>query len=85
MLGATGTFSQSVRQYLNNTRGKHEIKEIQKKSHVVHCTHSAGSVDVKVQNIFNARNNIHCSINWKYRTAAKLYTVETWLVTGMQF
>ena len=30
MAGATGTVSQSVRQYLSNTTGKHEIKEIQK-------------------------------------------------------
>jgi len=28
--GATGTISKSLRQYLNNTPGKHENKEVQK-------------------------------------------------------
>jgi hypothetical protein len=28
--GATGTISQSFRQYLNNKRGKHEFKGLQK-------------------------------------------------------
>jgi len=28
--GATGTISKSLRQYLNNIPGKHEIKELQK-------------------------------------------------------
>jgi hypothetical protein len=28
--GATGTISKSFRKYLNNTLGKHEIKELQK-------------------------------------------------------
>jgi len=29
-IGATGTISKSLRQYLSNTTGKHEIKELQK-------------------------------------------------------
>jgi len=29
--GATGTISESFRQYLSNTPGKHKIKELQKK------------------------------------------------------
>ena len=29
-IGATGTISKSLRQYLNNIGGKHEIKELQK-------------------------------------------------------
>jgi hypothetical protein len=28
--GATGTISKSLRQYLSNIQGKHEIKELQK-------------------------------------------------------
>jgi hypothetical protein len=28
--GATGTISKSLRQYLNNTPGKHEMKDVQK-------------------------------------------------------
>jgi hypothetical protein len=30
IIGETGTISQSFRKYLNNIRGKHEIKELQK-------------------------------------------------------
>ena len=44
-------------------------------SHIGHCTHSAESANVKVQNICNMRNNITCSTNRKYRTTATLYTV----------
>jgi hypothetical protein len=29
-------------------------------------------------------NNITCSINCNYRTAAKLYTLETWFVSGLE-
>ena len=68
--GATGTISKSLRQYLSNITGKHEIKELQKNSHIGHCTQTAGSANVKVQNIFHGRNNITCSTNCKYRTAA---------------
>ena len=38
------------------------------------------SAYVEVQNIFHRRNNITCSKNCKYRTAATLYTQETWFV-----
>ena len=30
IIGASGTISKSLRQYLNNIRGKQEIKELQK-------------------------------------------------------
>ena len=75
ILGAAGTISKSLRQYLSNVPGKHEIKEKQKEnSHIVHCTHTAGSADVNVQSTFHVRNKITCSTNCKYRTAATLYT-----------
>ena len=35
--GSTGTISNSVRQYLSNIRGKHEIKELQHKTAIL-CT-----------------------------------------------
>ena len=35
---------------------------------------------VKVQNIFHGRIDIKCRTNCKYRTAATLYTPETWFV-----
>ena len=82
--GAAGTISKSLRQYLGNVPEKHEIKELQKKNnHIVHCTQTAGSADVKVQNIFHGRNNITCSTDCKYRTAATLCTVVTWFVSGI--
>jgi hypothetical protein len=35
IIGATGTISESPRQYLSNVRGKHEIKDLPKKnSHI---------------------------------------------------
>ena len=52
-------------------------------SHIVHCTQTAGSANVKVQNMFYGRNNITFSADCKYRTAATLYTVETWFVSGI--
>jgi ribosomal protein L34E len=77
IIEATGTISKSLRQYLSNTPGKQGIKELQKKnSHIVHCTHTAESADVKVQNIFLGRNNMTCSTDCNYRTAEILYTLE---------
>ena len=86
IIWATGTISHSLIQYMTNIPGKHEIKELQKKkkSHIGQCTHTAGSADVKVQNIFNMRNNITCSINSNHVTAATLCTLETRLVLGIQ-
>ena len=42
-----------------------------------------GSTNVRVQNIFHMQNNITCSTNCKYRTAATLYTLEAWFVSGV--
>jgi hypothetical protein len=81
IIGATGTILKSLRQYLSNILGKHEIKKI-KNSHIGHCTHTAESANIKVQNFLHSRNNITCSKNCKYRTAATLYTLETGFVSG---
>jgi len=83
IIGATGTISKSLRQYLGNIPGNNEIKEIQKNSRIGHCTHNIESTNVKVQNIFNGQSNITCSTNCKYRTAATLYTLATWFVSGI--
>ena len=80
--GATGTISKSLRQYLSNKSGKHEVKELQNISHIGHCTHTMESANGKVQNIFHGRNNFACSTNCKYRTAATLSTLETRFVSG---
>jgi len=47
------------------------------------CTHTLGSTNVKVQNIFHIQNNITCSTNCKHRKAATIYTLETWFVSGI--
>jgi hypothetical protein len=84
IIGATGTISKSLRQYLCNIQGKHEIKELPKKrGHIGHWTHTAERANAKVQNVFQGRNNLTCSINCKYRTTAKLYTLETWFISGI--
>jgi len=59
-----------------------KLKNCKKNSHIGHCTQTAGSADVTVQNIFNMRNNITCSTNCKYRTAVTLYTAVRWVVSG---
>jgi hypothetical protein len=51
IIEAAGSMSKSFRKYLSNIPGKHGIKELQKKSHTGHCTLTAGSTDVQVQNI----------------------------------
>jgi len=45
-------------------------------------THTAGSADVTVQNILHGRNNITCSRDCKYRTAATVCALVTWFVSG---
>ena len=57
--------------------GKARHQETTRNSHIGHCTHSLGSENVKVQNIFHGRNNITCSTDCKYRTAATLCTLNT--------
>jgi len=80
--GATETISDSLRQYLSNMQGKHEIKKIQKKpTYWVLHTRTALSANVKVQNVFHGRNNITWSTDCEYRTAATLYTLETGVVS----
>ena len=49
-------------------------------SHIGHCILTAESANVEAQDMFNVRNNITCSTDCKYRTAAKLYTLETWYI-----
>jgi hypothetical protein len=63
IIGATGTTSKSLSQNQSNIPGKHEIKELQKNSHIPHCTRTSESTNVKVQNIFHVRNNVTCSTN----------------------
>jgi len=63
--------------------GKREIKEVHTTAILgtVHIT--AQGSDAKLQNIFHGRNNITCSTDCNYRTAATLCTLETWFVFGV--
>jgi len=63
--------------------GKARNQGFTETSHTERCTQTAGSADVKVQNIFQGRNIITCSTDCKYRTAAALCTVQTRFVSGM--
>jgi hypothetical protein len=51
IIGATGTISKSLGKYLSNIPGMLEIKELQKNSHIGHCTDTAVSANLQVQNI----------------------------------
>jgi hypothetical protein len=49
--GANGTVSNSFRKYTSNMTGKARNQGTTVSSHIGHCTHTAESTDVKVQNI----------------------------------
>ena len=50
IIGEIGIISISLRKYRSNIPGKQEIKELQKTATFGHCTHTAESAYVKVQN-----------------------------------
>jgi hypothetical protein len=54
-----------------------------KNSHTGHGTRTIESANVRVQNILLGRSNITCSTNCNYTTAATLYSIETWFVSGI--
>ena len=78
IMGATGTISKSFRHYLSNILGMHENKALPKTAILGTAAHSLARTNIKVQNILSKRNNIACSTNCKYRTAATQYTLKTW-------
>jgi hypothetical protein len=47
---AAGTISESFTKYLSNIPGKYEINATTQNSHIGHCTRTAESTDVNVQN-----------------------------------
>jgi len=78
---ATETISESFRKYLSKLSGRHESKELQKTATLA-TAHVLQGVLMSNSRPFNMGNNITCSVNFSYRKAAKLYTVETWFVSG---
>jgi len=73
IMGSTETISKSFRKFLINIMGKQEIKE-QKKNPQLGTIHTLWIVPIHKFQTFNIGNNITCSINYKYRIAAKLHT-----------
>jgi hypothetical protein len=59
IIGAIGTISLSLRQYLSNIPRKYEIKELQKNSHIGPCTSTTESANVKVQSILHDKITLH--------------------------
>jgi choline kinase len=80
--GATGTIPKSLRQYLSNMTGKHEIKELQTTA-ILDTAHKLREVQVYKYKTLHERYNITCSTNCKYRTVATLYALEKWFVSGI--
>jgi hypothetical protein len=76
IIGATGTILKSLRQYLINIPGEHEFN---KNSRIGHCSHTAESANVKVQN--NFRGKITLFVAQIVNTT--LRTLETWFVSGV--
>jgi hypothetical protein len=70
--GATGTISKSLRHYLSNTPGKHEIKELQKTTilgtaHILrevlmlkYRTYMASEITLRVAQTVNTEQLQHC-------------------------
>ena len=48
IIGATGTISESLRQYLSNIPRMHEINELQKGRHIGRCKYTMETNNVKV-------------------------------------
>jgi uncharacterized protein YycO len=82
--GATGTISESLRQYLSNISEKHEIKEIQKKSHIVQCTHTTKSTNLKARRTFTGEITLHVAqiVNTQ-QLQLDTCILETWFVSGI--
>ena len=62
IIGVKGTISKSLRQYLSNIPGKHEIKELQKNSRMVtykYKTHFTGEITLHVAQIVNTEQLQH--------------------------
>jgi hypothetical protein len=83
IIESTGTLSNSLRNYLRNEPGKHDVPEPNKTATLSTAhTHTAESTGVQF-NGFVVGNNITCAIYCNYRTAATLYSVGTWFVSGI--
>jgi len=76
IIKATGNTSKSFGKYLSNIPGNQEIEELQKTS-ILDTAHILRKVVTQKYKTFNMGNNITFGINYKYRIAAYLCTLET--------
>ena len=76
IIWVTGTIPESLRQYLSNVTGKYEMKELQT-SAIFGTAHILREVLMLKHTTFSMGDNITCSTNCKYSTAATLYALET--------
>jgi hypothetical protein len=74
IIRAIGTISKSFRKYQSTTKGKHEIKELQKTA-VLGTVHVLREVLIQKYKTFNMRKNITCAIYCNYTTGKTMCTL----------
>jgi len=74
--GATGTISKSLRIYMSNIRGKHEVKKLQKAA-ILGTAHILRKVLMYKYNRFNTETNDISTMNGNNRIVATLYSLGT--------
>jgi hypothetical protein len=80
---SNGIISKSLRHYLINIPGKHEIKELQKTA-VLAIAHVLQKVLMyKYKTCFTCEITLLVAQIVNTETAATLYTLETWVVSGI--
>ena len=62
-IGATENNLEITQKIPKNRTWKAKHQETSEESHIRHSTHMAGSINIKIKNIFNTARNITCSIN----------------------
>jgi hypothetical protein len=86
IIGATGTISKHSEKDLSNIPGKNGVEETQKEKTAIFVTaHILQKALMLKYETFNTGNNITCTKNCKYRTAATLYTLLMWFVSVCKY
>ena len=81
--GANGTISKSLKKYLTNVLGKHDVPELNKRA-TLGTAHTAGSVGVLYKGFIVGYSIILvCTVYCNNRIAVTLYSVGTWFVSGL--
>jgi hypothetical protein len=83
IIGSTGTLAKSLRKYLSNVLGKHDVPELNKTA-TLSTAHTAGSTDVQCKG-FIVGESITCAIYCNNRIASTLYTLGIWFVSVVYF